>query len=300
MNHSFQQDDCFRVRPFRLRQLGHLIQRGYILRTQIQSFLQEIRSFVQSPVLAINPSETDVGIEIVRICLQLGSVFLHRLFATAGKEIGIAKLRMKCGQTRIELIRGGGGPRKPGGREVRRGAAHTVDAWLKPDNRGVVESWDSFGVVVGAASGALIGLLFVAISVNATRIANHPPLYVGATRTLVLFAIPLVAAILVVTPRQADWVLGAELMVLGIVAGAALILAGRRRVSVDAGPESRLARTLDLTSPTLSTSLLTEFAGITLIIGGGGLFWLVPALILTLVGGMLTSWLLLVRLLSEP
>jgi hypothetical protein len=164
----------------------------------------------------------------------------------------------------------------------------------------VVESWESFGVVVGAASGALIGLLFVAISVNASRIAKHPALYVGATRTLVLFAIPLVAAILVVTPRQADWVLGAELVVLGIVAGAALILAGRGRVGVDAGPESRLARTLDLTSPTLSTSLLTEIAGVTLIVGGGGLYWLVPALILALVGGMLTAWLLLVRLPSEP
>jgi hypothetical protein len=69
----------------------------------------------------------------------------------------------------------------------------------------VVETWDSFGVVIGAASGALIGLLFVAISVNASRIAKYPALRVVASRTLVLFGIPLVAAILVVTPRQADW-----------------------------------------------------------------------------------------------
>jgi hypothetical protein len=164
----------------------------------------------------------------------------------------------------------------------------------------VVDGWESFGVVAGTASGALIGLLFVAISVNASRIAGHSALYVGATRTLVLFAIPLVAGILVVTPRQADWVLGAELIVLGIVAGIALILVGRRRVDVDAGPESRLARTLDRISPTLSTSLLTEIAGVTLIVGGGGLYWLVPALLLALVGGMLTAWLLLVRLPAEP
>jgi len=163
-----------------------------------------------------------------------------------------------------------------------------------------VEGWDSFGVVVGAASGALIGLLFVAISVNASRIVKHPALYVGATRTLVLFAIPLVAAILVVTPGQADWTLGAELIVLGVVAGAALILVGRRHVDVDASPESLLARTLDRTSPTLATSLLTEIAGVTLIVGGGGLYWLVPALILALVGGMLNAWLLLTRLPSDP
>jgi hypothetical protein len=46
--------------------------------------------------------------------------------------------------------------------------------------------------------------------------------------------------------------------------------------------------------------LLTEIAGITLIVGGGGLFWLVPALLLALVGGMLNAWLLLVRLPAEP
>ena len=163
----------------------------------------------------------------------------------------------------------------------------------------MVQTWESFGVVVGAASGALIGLLFVAISVNAGRIAKHPALYVGATRTLVLFAIPLVAGILVVTPRQPDWVLGTELIVLGIVAGAALILVGRGGVDVDATLEPRLARKLDLTSPTLSTSVLTEIAGVTLIVGGGGLYWLVPALILALVGGMLTAWLFLVRLPSD-
>jgi modulator of FtsH protease len=163
----------------------------------------------------------------------------------------------------------------------------------------VVETWDSFGVVVGAASGALIGLLFVAISVNAGRIMKHSALHVGASRTLVLFGIPLVASILVVTPRQADWALGTELIVLGVVAGAALILVGRGRVDIDASPESRLARTLDRTSPTLSTSLLTEVAGVTLIVGGGGLYWLVPALILALVGGALNAWRLLLRLPSD-
>jgi hypothetical protein len=33
-----------------------------------------------------------------------------------------------------------------------------------------------------------------------------------------------------------------------------------------------------------------------LTVGGGGLYWLVPALILALVGGMLNAWLLLLRL----
>jgi hypothetical protein len=160
----------------------------------------------------------------------------------------------------------------------------------------VVETWDSFGVVVGAASGALIGLLFVAISVSGGRIARHPALHVGAARTLVLFGIALVAAILVVTPNQADWALGTELIILGVLAGAALILVGRGRMDVDASPESRLARTLDRTTPNLPTCLLTEIAGVTLIAGGGGLYWLVPAVVLALVSGTLNAWLLLVQI----
>jgi hypothetical protein len=45
---------------------------------------------------------------------------------------------------------------------------------------------------------------------------------------------------------------------------------------------------------------LTEIAGVTLIVGGGGLYWLVPAIILALVGGILNAWVLLVRLPSDP
>jgi peptidoglycan/LPS O-acetylase OafA/YrhL len=67
----------------------------------------------------------------------------------------------------------------------------------------------------------------------------------AAAGTLLLFAIALVAAILVVTPKQADWAPGTELIVLGVVAGLALILVGRGRADANASPESRLAQTLD-------------------------------------------------------
>ena len=161
----------------------------------------------------------------------------------------------------------------------------------------MVETWDSFGVVVGAASGALVGLLFVAISVNGGRIAKNPALDVVAARTLVLFVIPLVSAILVVTPRQADWAPVENWT--PAPAGAALILVGRRACPSTPAPSRGLARTLDRTSPTLAISSDRD-RGVTLIVGGGGLYWLVPAVILALVGGTLNAWLLLVGLPSDP
>jgi len=50
-----------------------------------------------------------------------------------------------------------------------------------------VESWDSFAVVVGGASGALLGLLFVAISIRLEVIVASSELRSRAAQTLVLF-----------------------------------------------------------------------------------------------------------------
>ena len=49
------------------------------------------------------------------------------------------------------------------------------------------ESWANFALVVGGASAALTGPLFVAVSFNARRIAEHPALRASAGQTLVLF-----------------------------------------------------------------------------------------------------------------
>src|SRR6202034_4685257 len=74
--------------------------------------------------------------------------------------------------------------------------------------------WQDFAEMIGGASGALTGLLFVAVSLNATRIAGHQGLRASATQTLVLFLVPLVIAAALLTPDQPDWVLGAELIVI--------------------------------------------------------------------------------------
>jgi hypothetical protein len=48
-----------------------------------------------------------------------------------------------------------------------------------------------FAEVTGGADGALTGLLFVAVSLNASRIAGHRGLRSSAAQTLVLFLTPL-------------------------------------------------------------------------------------------------------------
>jgi hypothetical protein len=157
------------------------------------------------------------------------------------------------------------------------------------------KDWGSFGATVGTTSGALVGLLFVAVSLNIAHIAAHPALRVAAAKTLVLFMTPLVASILLVTPGQSDWELGVELIAAGLFAGVTLIRIGRAKHKAPKD-ESRLARALDRTAPNLLTCGLIEVAGVTVIAGGGGLYWLVPAMIVALISGVVNAWLLLVRL----
>src|ERR1700761_3589164 len=87
--------------------------------------------------------------------------------------------------------------------------------------------WQGFAEMTGGASGALTGLLFVAVSLNASRIAGHQGLRASAAQTLVLFIAPLVMAAALLTPDQPDWALGAELIAVGGVTS--WILLGMRR-----------------------------------------------------------------------
>jgi hypothetical protein len=72
--------------------------------------------------------------------------------------------------------------------------------------------WQNFAVMTGGASGALTGLLFVSVSLNASRIAGHQGLRASTAQTLVLFLAPLVMAMILLVPGQGDGVLGAELV----------------------------------------------------------------------------------------
>src|ERR1700744_754901 len=92
--------------------------------------------------------------------------------------------------------------------------------------------WQDFAEMLGGASAALNGLLFVSVSVNAGRIAAHQGLRRSAVQTLVLFIAPLVMAAALLTPDQADWALGAELIAIGLIASWVLLSIRRAQQSL--------------------------------------------------------------------
>ena len=157
-----------------------------------------------------------------------------------------------------------------------------------------IEDWGNFGAVAGSASGALVGLLFVAISLD--RIARHPQLRASAVQTLMVFMLPLIIALLLLTPRQPSRALGIEITVLGVIHGVGLAIVGRGKREAGRELSSRLARLLDVTTPNMLTTAFVLAAGASVIAGHtNGLYWLVPAVVVGLIIGVLNAWLFLIR-----
>jgi len=162
------------------------------------------------------------------------------------------------------------------------------------------EQWHDFGVMIGGASGALTGLLFVSVSLNSTRIAGHAGLRASAAQTLVLFTAPLVASAMLLAPDQPDWVIGAELAALSLVAGSLLVRLGQGKDTV-APEDAWLMRLFDRSVTILITMLLVLTSGALLIADQNyGFYLLVPAVIFALVSGVLNAWFFLLPPLPRP
>jgi modulator of FtsH protease len=144
--------------------------------------------------------------------------------------------------------------------------------------------------MIGGASGALTGLLFVSVSLNASRIAAHAGLRASAGQTLVLFITPLIIAAALLTPGQADWVLGAELIATGLIAGWVLLTIRRVKRGL-ADEDRRLISIFDRSAPSLITMLLLVASGAILIARHpDGLYLLFPATIIAFSSGVLNAW----------
>jgi hypothetical protein len=151
--------------------------------------------------------------------------------------------------------------------------------------------WHDFGTTIGSLAGALTGLLFVAVSIKSDTLSKSVSLRSRAAQTLVLFMTSALAAIVLVAPQPGDW-LGGELIALAVISGTALYALDRRGGH---DQTSRVARYIERASPNAITQVLLGVAGITfLATAGGGLYWLIPAVVTSLVGGVINAWLFLV------
>ncbi|MGD0377199.1 MAG: hypothetical protein ABSB01_21765 [Streptosporangiaceae bacterium] len=158
-----------------------------------------------------------------------------------------------------------------------------------------MEAWDTFAEICGGAAATLTGLLFVAVSIRITYIARSQELRNRAAQTLSLFGIVLMIAVLIAIPRQGYRTLGAELLVLAVIAGAGLHILDRRAKGERSN--QAIAPVLEAVTPITVTSLLLLAAGTVLVLGvHAGLYVLVGPVFVALAGGVTSAWLLLTKI----
>ncbi len=158
--------------------------------------------------------------------------------------------------------------------------------------------WSDFAVVTGGAAAGLMGLLFVAVTLRIDAIARARDLRSRAAQTLTLFAVALVASILVTVPGQPKWLLGAEVVGLAVLGGAAMLALNRRAQRVPRADP--IARILDRVGPNGSTILLVGLAGLLTASGlTWGIYLLLPAQLAALIGGVVSAWVFLTSIPSS-
>jgi modulator of FtsH protease len=149
-------------------------------------------------------------------------------------------------------------------------------------------------VAMAGAAAALTGLIFVAVSINLEQVLKYRALPPRAVETLSILIGLLVLSVFVLIPGQGPAALGAEILALGIVLGAGLLVA---RIRLPRGAGEPLTWTVVPVVVILAGTLPMAAAGISLLVrGGGGLYWLVAGLILGFVGSVVNAWILLVEI----
>jgi hypothetical protein len=152
---------------------------------------------------------------------------------------------------------------------------------------------DLFAATAGAAA-ALTGLIFVAVSINLAQILADRRLPTRAAETLALLLGLLLVSVFMLVPGQPRAALGSEIGGLGLVMAVALVSA---RLRVPREEDEPLNWSVMPLVVILTGTVPMIVAGISVLAGaGGGLYWLVPELILAFSGAIVNAWILLVEI----
>jgi hypothetical protein len=164
-----------------------------------------------------------------------------------------------------------------------------------------IGDWESFALAHVGASAALLGLVFVVISINLRDIVGSGPLVHRAGEAVVLLGGVLAAATVVLIPGQRKDVLSAELILLAGGLFAVILSLQRDAVTqpTDPGrpgpPRGSLAMRRVFG---LGAAVLIALAGITLAAkSGGGLYWLPAAILASYAGSLFNAWILIIEIL---
>jgi hypothetical protein len=161
-----------------------------------------------------------------------------------------------------------------------------------------ITGWDSFFVAEVGAAAALTGLLFVAISINLQKILQFPWLPGRAATAVVVLVNVLIVASFGLVPGQSSRLLGAEVLVCGAVTLLFLMRFhfSTRSAEIEGGVQSVNQMNLQVAVAGATATLFVLGGASLLARWGGGLYWLVPAVVMSFVLAMAYAWVLMIEI----
>jgi hypothetical protein len=157
--------------------------------------------------------------------------------------------------------------------------------------------WGNFFVAQIGASAALIGLLFVALSINLQRIITAAFLVDRVAEAVIVFGGLLAFSIFGTVPHQSVATFGIETLVSGVVVWILTALLMVRSLR-NRPPEATIRHTIQRIVQMEAATLSTVVAGALLATGNEtGFFWLVPATLMAYSAGISNAWVLTVEIL---
>jgi len=159
----------------------------------------------------------------------------------------------------------------------------------------MIESWDSFFVAETAAAAALLGLLFVSISINIKEFVSAGGLADRALSALALLLAMLIIGLVLAMPGQPVAVMGFETIIGGIIAAVMTTCFGWRGLRLsDAEYRGNFIRNIVTNLGALAPVVI----GGCLILGGGeaGFYFVAAGMCLSIVKAVTEGWIFLVEI----
>jgi hypothetical protein len=155
--------------------------------------------------------------------------------------------------------------------------------------------WSTFFSAEVGATAALTGLLFVSISINLSKIVSNPLLASRSAKALGTLAGVLVASTLCLVPGLSRAATGWTLTILGGVTW--LLISYWQLKASRRNPYASFSHTLLHWILAEASVLPLLICGISLLlVRGGGLYWLVVAIVVSFVAALLDAWVLLIEI----
>jgi hypothetical protein len=159
-----------------------------------------------------------------------------------------------------------------------------------------IAEWNTLLAVEAGAAATLTGLVFVAFSINQSKIMAFPGLPGRAAESILQFLQVFLVSTFALIPRQPERILAIEFLTTGVVFWIAQVVLQLLYLKVRTGhPWLWLVH----------RAILSQFAtvpfcvaGIALLVGArGAIYWLVPGFAFSFVAGGVSAWVLLVEIL---